>query len=137
MRRRRRHGQERHVDLPPNQIRGERAGPFVGNVRDEDAALALEQLGRQVQHAAVTCRAVVELTRVRLGMRQQLLERVGGHRIGHGQYQWHRAHHGDGSDVLERIKRHAGVDGRVDDVVGRHQRQGLPVLGRAHHLRRA
>jgi hypothetical protein len=120
---------------PAGQQVGElRAGAAVGHVQHEDAGGHLQVFKRQVPGAAVAGRAVVELAGPGLGQRDELLEVVRRHAgVDHVQAR----HLGQQRDRLEVL---VGVEGQLveDEGVDRHgadvaQDDGVAVGGgRAH-----
>src|SRR2546421_9708099 len=53
--------QERHADVAAEQIVHRRAATFVGNVRDVDAGLLMQQLAGEMMRRASAGGAVIEL----------------------------------------------------------------------------
>ena len=131
--RRQRRGAE--VDLPADEVGDHRAHALVRNVVGLAAGLVDEHLRGEVQDGAVARRGVVQLPRLGLQQRHQLLRVVRRHPRVDEDDDWRGADDGDRRDVVDRIERHRFVDARVDHVVVRHHAERVAV-GRGLHQRR-
>src|SRR5262249_11520855 len=95
------------------------------DVLELDAGLALEELERKALRAARPRRAVVELSRARPGVGDELLRRRAGYRRMYGQSPRHVRHHRDAGEVAQRLYRefreHARVDRHSADVAEQYR----------------
>src|SRR3990167_7615582 len=75
-----RHGGEHEWKTPAEHVDDRLGGTFVGHVRHLYARTVLEQLTGKVGKAALAPRAEIEISRLGLGQRRQLLHRARGKR---------------------------------------------------------
>ena len=128
-----------HRDVARGEIGHARRRAFVGNVGDvRHADQLLEQLAGQIGHGAGAGRAVGQLGRIGPGVVDELLERVGGHRLVHHDAGRRDRHDVDRLEVLHRIVGRLVGDRRNDDLgAGVAEQQRLAVGRRARHFGRA
>ena len=106
-------------------------------MRELRARHGLEQLDREVMRGAVSGRSVVELSRIGLGIVEQLLdvlERMLGidhHHVGHV------GHHRERNEIALQAVRQLGVEGLGDRVMHRAHEPGVAVGQRLGRVRRA
>ena len=104
--------------MPGTQVVHSGACAFVRHVHQLDTRAAFQQLDGQVAHGAVAGKSDPHWLGLFLGCGHQvgqgLVGRVRLDRHHHGL----RRHQGDGHQVFQRVKRHLGVQRRVDRHVG-------------------
>jgi hypothetical protein len=121
---------EHHLDLA-TQHAGARAGAFlVRHVHDVEPGGRLEELAGHVVRRAGAGRRIVELARLRLRQRDQLLQRLRRHGRIDDQHEVRIVDRRDGREVAHQLERLAGHQRLVDGVGVRHQQQRVAV-GRA------
>ena len=130
-----RHHVEHHEDVAGDQILLRRSRALVGHVGDVDSGRELEQFAADVAGGADALRGVGQLAGVRLGVGDQLLHVLRGHRRMHGEDVRHHDHVDDRHQLLGRIVRqllqvrqdreHAVVPGQQRVAVGRRLRDRL------------
>ena len=122
---RRRDRRDGHRDVPAEQIGDRRAGPAVGHVHQLDAGHAGEQLARNMTDRADAGRSVVDLSRVGLGVSDQLRDRVHRKRGMHDNRRGRVADQPDRCEILAGIETGIGIDPRRDGEgagITEHQR---------------
>ena len=132
-RQRARHVLDHEGELSGHQVGQRRRAAFIGHVHDVDAGHRFEEFGREVGRAADAARAVVELAGARLGVGDQLLHRLHGHRRVHDQQQRRGIHHRHRREVGERVEGEPGIEVRAHHQCGVAHQQGVAVGFRPGH----
>ena len=131
-------GRQRGVqkgDLPTEERRHRLPGALVRHMHDVDAEAGLERLGGEVMDAADAGGAVVQLARLLLRERHQLLQRVRGHRGMRDQVERRGADQAHRREILERLVGQLGEEMRVDrDLADVGDQQRVAVGRRLHDL---
>ena len=129
---------ERQLDLAAQEIGVDLVAAAVRHAGHLDAGHRLEQHGGQMRRRADAGRSVVDLLRVRLEVRDKLLEVVRGHRRVHGQHARAGGGARDRDQVLDRVVGQRLVQA---DVAGHraaaHEAQCVAVILCARNCRRA
>src|SRR6185503_6657935 len=112
-----------------------RRGAAVGHMGDVDLGGELEQFAGEMRQAAGAGGREVELARLFLGERDQLLHVVGGDAGRHHQHFRHFGDQRDGREILERVVGHLLHAGRDGERAGADDADGVAVgLGLGDHV---
>ncbi len=124
-----RHRDEHELHLPADRVDDRRSAALVRHVHHVDAGLQLEELARDVRRRADADGRVVELARVRLGVRDQLLDAGDGNRRVDDEDL--RNHRGEAHrhEIALDVERQLLVELRVDRV-RRQREQDRVAVGR-------
>ena len=143
VRRRGRHGVEGHLVHAAEQVLHRLAGAFIRNVDQLHAGQALEDLAREVRHAAVPRRRKGQL-RFAFQELDEFLQVLGMNRWMHSHEVRHRGGDGHRREILDHVVRQIGEQRRRDRVhrhVAHHDRVAIGRrfgdLSRGHGAGRA
>src|SRR4029078_12155429 len=114
--------------MPAEQIRQRRPGALVGNMRDLNAGRFREQHGAEMYAAPAAGRSIIQLARLRLGERDELLHVVRGHRRVYQDYERTGGDKADRREVLALIVAGVRIKRRVDgERAGAAEPEGVAV----------
>src|SRR5262245_398100 len=119
------------MQLPAHQVEDAGARALVGHVQGLDAAHHVEEFARQVHGGAAAGRREIELARLLLRQRDQLLRALHRQRRMHAQDQRGGRHHRDRREIPLRVPGEPGVQALVGGEKKRPHQYGVAIRGAA------
>jgi hypothetical protein len=101
------------MDLASDHVRDRRSGAAIGNVCHIDARGSIEQCAGKVRRRTHSCRAVLQLGPVRLGIGDELRQGFGRKVFARNQHEWLFGDEPDRSEIGSRIVGQLLVEGRI------------------------
>ena len=120
----------RELDLARQEVAQSLRAALIWHVRGLDPGQLIENHRREMGAGASAGRKIIELTRVRLGERDEFLDRLGGQRGMDDKCQWRGGHQRDRREIAHEVVRRFGEQAHVDRLCRDRRHQERIAVGR-------